>query len=183
MGKSIETPPPKFNVVFIGIFVVFKWDFLLSTKYCFLTLIFWDCHSKSFFSYLRYSGIVDSKKFHLKTKWKFLLSTFPEYQSKNKISNNIVFIGIFVVFKWDFLLSTKYCFLTLTFWYCHSKSFFSYLRYSGIIDSKKFHLKTTKWKFLLSTFPEYQSKKKISNNIESEGGGRGFYYLKKDWQC
>ena len=90
MGTSIKTPPPKFDVVFRSIFVVFKWDFLLSTKYCFLTLIFWDCHSKSFFSYLRYSGIVDSKKFHLKTtKWKFLLLTFPEYQSKKKISNNI----------------------------------------------------------------------------------------------
>ena len=90
MGKSIKTPPPKFNVVFIGIFVVFKWDFLLSTKYCFLTLIFWGSHSKSIFSYLRYSGIVDSKRFHLKTtKWKFLLSTFPEYQSKKRSSSNI----------------------------------------------------------------------------------------------
>ena len=90
MGKSIKTPPPKFNVVFIGTFVVFKWDFLLSTKYCILTLIFWDCYSKSFLSYLKYSGIVDSKKFYLKTtKWKCLLSTFPEYQSKKKISNNI----------------------------------------------------------------------------------------------
>ena len=89
MGKSIKTPLPKSNVGFLGVFVVFKWDFLLSTKY-FLTLIFWGCHSKSFFSYLRYSGIVDSKRFHLKTtKWKFLLSTFPEYQSKKKVSNNI----------------------------------------------------------------------------------------------
>ena len=51
---------------------------------------------------------------------------------------------------------------------------FFLLRYSGIVDSKKFHLKTTKWKFLLLTFPEYQSKKKISNNIESGGGGGGF---------
>ena len=71
MGKSIKTSPPKFNVVFIGIFVVFKKDFLLSTKYCFLTLIFWGCHSKSFFSYLRYSGIVDSIKLHLKTNENF----------------------------------------------------------------------------------------------------------------
>ena len=79
MGKSIKTPPPKFNVVFIGIFVVFKWDFLRSTKYCFLNLIFWGCHSK---------------RFHLKTtKWKFLLPTFPEYQSKKRSSSNIASRG------------------------------------------------------------------------------------------
>ena len=173
MGKSIKTPLNKFSVVFIGIFVASKWDFLLSTKYCFLTLIFWGCCSKSFFSYLRYSGIVDSKRFHLKTtKWEFFLSTFPEYQSKKTIT------GIFVVSKCNFLLSTKYCFLTFIFWGCHSKSFFSYLRYSGIVDNKRFHLKATKWKYLLSTFPEYQSKKIISSDIASEGRGEGIYYLK-----
>ena len=36
-GQKYKTPPPKINVVFIGIFVVFKLHFLLSTKYCSLT--------------------------------------------------------------------------------------------------------------------------------------------------
>ena len=65
------------------------------------------------------------------------------------------------------LLSQNFC--------CRQKLVFL-LWYSGIVGSKNFHVKTAKWKFLLSTIPEYQSKKKKN----TESAGERICYLKKD---
>ena len=165
-SKTLSLPN---SMLSLEIFLLF-----LSEIFCcwqnFVFLIWYSgiVTAKAFFLFL-YSGIVYTKNFNLKTtKSKFLLSKFSKCKSKKRTATTLS-LEVFL-----FSLSEIFCctqkFVPLI-WYSEivKTKFFFWFRYSGIVYTKKFDLKTTKWKFLLRAFSEYKStkKKKKSGNIES----------------
>ena len=123
MGKSIKTPPSQIQCCLSKYFCSFKWNFLLSTKFCFLILIFWDCRKQKF--------SLKNNKVKIFAVEIPRISKFPPLKKSNAVFRALLFLSEIFYFWQNFvfllwysgIVTAKLFFLTLIFWDCRQQKF------------------------------------------------------------